>query len=101
MTGDFGRPTRPETALIAEKVKEGIRFVTWNLEDSGSRREGTFLSTVYTSDNPDYNEGLVVDVMWADGHTTTEVASSLGLCHDRYSGKFGSGVCIADDGEGD
>jgi glutathionyl-hydroquinone reductase len=102
MTGDFGRPMRPPTALSWQDVREGTRFVTWRLDDPDSRREGIFVSSVYISDDPDYNESLVVDVVWSNDpsrRVTTEVASSLGLCHNRHTGENENAVSIENDGE--
>ena len=108
MTGDFGRPTRPPTALTSQQVREGMAFVTWDLNDPKSRREGTFVSGVYTSPEPDDKEAEVVDVVWRKGPNygfgslvTTEVASSLGLCHDRHGGEYVDVASIIDDGEGE
>ncbi len=97
MPGGFGAPTRPSYALTQEEVREGMTFHTYRLGEQGSDRRGEFLSGVYISDDPCHNQGLVVDVRWHDGRKTTEVASELGLCHDRYTGQFGDGISLPDE----
>ncbi len=98
MTGGFGAPTRPDYALTQQDVRPGVAFHTYKLGKEGSGRRGTFLGGNYVSHENGYSGDVVVDVRWHDGHETTELASELGLCPDRYTGEYGPGVTLLDEG---
>lgn len=83
-------------AVTADTVKKGDKLICWIPGNSGSTRHVTIAGGPYVSDEDD----LVVDVTHADGHTSTELTSTLGLTPDRYSGNWAA-IAIFDEEDGD
>ena len=72
-------------ALNADDIAPGMIIDTWRPGEPDSMQRGLkLLSTCYVDDGGD----LVVDVRHPDGRKSTKLASDLGFCGDRHTGKL-------------